>query len=49
MDIPQPRPHDKARNLEPAARFIQQTCRGKGNALAVQFAAATGDINTEAA
>ena len=30
--------------VRPDARFLQQTRRGKGNALAVGFAAATGDI-----
>ncbi|MTD13747.1 glycosyltransferase [Nakamurella sp. YIM 132087] len=32
------------RRVRPDARFVQQTRRGKGNALAVGFAAATGDI-----
>ena len=32
------------RRVMPQARFIQQTRKGKGNALAVGFAAATGDI-----
>lgn len=30
--------------VRPSARFVQQTRRGKGNALAVGFAAATGDV-----
>lgn len=33
-----------ARRVRPDARVLQQTRRGKGNALAVGFAAATGDI-----
>ena len=32
------------RRVRPDARFVQQTRRGKGNALAVGFAEATGDI-----
>ena len=32
------------KRVRPDARFLQQTRRGKGNALAVGFAAATGDI-----
>ncbi len=32
------------RRVMPQARFLQQTRKGKGNALAVGFAAATGDI-----
>src|SRR6478609_217252 len=35
---------ETARALEPSIRVIHQTRRGKGNALACGFAAATGDI-----
>jgi glycosyltransferase involved in cell wall biosynthesis len=35
---------DVARNLLPEIRVVQQTRRGKGNALVCGFAAATGDI-----
>lgn len=35
---------DVARELRPNAKIIQQTRKGKGNALACGFAAATGDV-----
>lgn len=35
---------DVVARLRPDAKFVQQTRRGKGNALAVGFGAATGDI-----
>ena len=35
---------DVVRRVLPSARFVQQTRRGKGNALACGFEAATGDI-----
>jgi glycosyltransferase involved in cell wall biosynthesis len=35
---------DVARELRPDAKIIQQTRKGKGNALACGFAAATGDV-----